>query len=221
MPDGAGAGGTDMADGEEYEEVVPVVSAEAALKLLTDGNWRFQGGMPMGLNQTVMRREEVASGQKPFAAVVGCSDSRVPPEIIFDVGLGDIFVVRAAGNVLDTAGLGSLEYAAGHLGVKLVVVLGHTDCGAVKAALSGQRQEGNLSWIMGALGPAMRDTAAGGDDLARCTLANIRQGVDRIRTSQPVLSRLCAEGSLTVRGALYDLRTGEVEFLPEEKLESF
>jgi carbonic anhydrase len=218
MPDGSGAGGAAMTDENDFE---PEVSVDDALKLLADGNWRFQSGMPMGLNQTVMRRQEVASGQKPFAAVVGCSDSRVPPELIFDVGLGDIFVVRAAGNVLDSAGLGSLEYAAEHLGVGLVVVLGHTDCGAVKAALSGNRFEGNLSWIMGALGPALQDTAAGGDDLSRCTLANISLAVERIRTSQPVLSRLCAERSLTVRGALYDLQSGTVSFLPDEKMESF
>jgi carbonic anhydrase len=209
MPDGSGAGGAAMTDENDFE---PEVSVDDALKLLADGNWRFQSGMPMGLNQTVMRRQEVASGQKPFAAVVGCSDSRVPPELIFDVGLGDIFVVRAAGNVLDSAGLGSLEYAAEHLGVGLVVVL---------AALSGNRFEGNLSWIMGALGPALQNTASGGDALARCTLANISLAMERIRTSQPVLSRLCAEGSLTVRGALYDLQSGGVRFLPDAPMESF
>jgi len=199
----------------------PAVTVDEALKLLSDGNWRFQSGMTMGLNRTTMRRQEVAAGQRPFAAVVGCSDSRVPPELIFDVGLGDLFVVRAAGNVLDEAGLGSLEYAAGHLGVGIVVVLGHTDCGAVRAALSGTRFGGHLSYITGALGQAMEDTAGVGDPLARCTLANISSVMEKIKNTGPVLSRLCAEGTLAVRGALYDLETGAVDFLPEEPMESF
>ncbi len=188
--------------------------AEAVLKLLSDGNWRFQSGMPLGLNRTPLRRQEVASVQKPMAAVVGCSDSRVPPELLFDVGLGDLYVVRAAGNVLDEAGLGSLEHAAMHLGVGLIVVLGHTGCGAVKAALSGARPEGHYSWIMGALDPAVRNTSREGDLVARCVLANIAWTVSKIQNAQPVLSGLCRSGPLAVRGALYDMDTGLVRFLP-------
>ncbi len=215
----AEAGQAGMAEDEEFG---PAFSVDEALKLLSDGNWRFRSGMPMGLNRTAMRRQEVAAGQKPFAAVVGCSDSRVPPELIFDVGLGDLFVVRAAGNVLDEAGLGSLEYAAEHLGVGLILVLGHSDCGAVKAAMARTPSDGHLAGLLRSIETFVPGWSTGMDDpVGLITKAHVGQMVLKVRQCEPVLSRLCGEGLLAVRGAFYDLQTGEVRFLPEEAMETF
>lgn len=111
------------------------LDAEQALAVLADGNRRYAGGHPTYPHQTTGRRAEIVTGQQPFAVIITCSDSRVPPEIIFDCGLGDIFVIRVAGNVLDDVVLGSVEYAAEHLGVGVVMVLGHSRCGAVTAAV--------------------------------------------------------------------------------------
>jgi len=216
------AGGEAEGQAMEKGDFGPAMPVEEALKLLSDGNWRFRSGMPMGLNRTAMRRDEVAAGQKPFAAVVGCSDSRVPPELIFDVGLGDLFVVRAAGNVLDEAGLGSLEYAAEHLGVGLIVVLGHSDCGAVKAAMARTPSDGHLAGLLKSIATFVPGWSTGMDDpVGMITKAHVGQMVLKVRQCEPVLSRLCAEGALAVRGAIYDLQTGAVTFLQEPEMETF
>jgi len=119
----------------------PTMSAEQALKLLLEGNQRFVAGKLEHPNQTPARRAEVAKGQHPFAAVLACSDSRTPPEIIFDRGLGDIFTVRVAGNVADQVVIESLDYSVKHLGVRVVMVLGHSRCGAVIAAVEGHEED--------------------------------------------------------------------------------
>jgi len=201
---------------EEMEAEETVKSVDEALKAMADGNWRYTSDMPMGLNRTTVRRQEVASVQRPFAAVVGCSDSRVPPELIFDVGLGDIFVVRSAGQVIDEAALGSLEYAAGHLGVQLVMVLGHTDCGAVKAAMARTGAAGHLSWVLNAIDPVVVNAPAGaGGQLGYITKAHIERTVRKIQQAGPVLSALAEAGKLRVVGALYDVQSGKVTFFPE------
>ena len=189
----------------------PDAGTDETLQNMLDGNRRYMNGLSTGLHRTALRRVEVAAGQHPFAAVIGCSDSRAPPELIFDVGLGDLFVVRSPGHVIDDVLLGSLEYAATQLGVRLFVVLGHTDCGAVKSALGGAPFEGHIPLLMKGLGPAVAAARKGqGDQVANGVAANLAMTVKKLRSAAPVLSRLVREGKLRVEGALYDLRTGEV-----------
>jgi carbonic anhydrase len=145
---------------------------------------------------------------------LSCADSRVPPEIVFDEGLGDLFVVRVAGNILDDMILGSMEYAAEHLHVPLIVVLGHTGCGAVTAAVSGTAEHNHLDLLMKALQPAVvQASKEPGDPVANAIRDNIQLVVKQIRDSQPVMAELQAKGQLKVLGALYHLDTGHVEFL--------
>src|SRR5205823_2197445 len=134
--------------------------AADALKRLQDGNAKFVGATLTSLNgqELVARRTELTKDQKPFAIIVSCSDSRVPPELIFDVGLGDVFVVRTAGEVVDPVAMGSVEYAVEHLGTNLIVVLGHQKCGAVAAAVSHAKESGNIPDVLKAIGPAVGET---------------------------------------------------------------
>jgi len=193
------------------------VSAEDAMRQLIEGNWRFMNGIPMGPNRTAKRRRELLRGQRPFAAILGCSDSRVPPELIFDLGLGELFVVRTAGNIPDEGALGSLEYAAEHLGVRLAVVLGHTGCGAVGAVVQGNRPEGHLEHILNAIRPSVERTKNDpGEGYLNCITANIADAVKTVSASPPVLAELVRQGELKVAGALYHLDSGDVDFLPVE-----
>jgi carbonic anhydrase len=191
-------------------------AANESLKLLQDGNARFAGGKTVHPHQDLARMKEVAPQQKPFATIVSCSDSRVPPEILFDQGVGDIFVVRSAGNVLDEIGIGSVEYAAEHLGVPLVVVMGHKSCGAVKAAFAGgEKPHGHIGALVEAIAPAVAKTKAeckdGGtvDDAVR---ANTEMIVKSLRDRSDTVSHLIEKGKLAVVGAYYDIETGKVEF---------
>ncbi|MBI5016271.1 MAG: carbonic anhydrase [Deltaproteobacteria bacterium] len=195
---------------EPLKGVVP----EEALKRLAEGNQRYVAAKASHPDQTPERRTQVAGGQSPFAIVLGCADSRVPPEVLFDQGLGDLFTVRVAGNVLDDAGLGSLEYAADHLGVHLLVVLGHERCGAVDAAVKGGEAEGRVKYLVKALKPAV-SAAKGlpGDVLDNAVRANVALVVKQLKTSKPVLAELVEDGKLAVVGARYDLDTGIVEIL--------
>src|SRR6266581_5758454 len=164
------------------------------------------------------RREEVTKSQHPFAIVLGCADSRVPPEIVFDQGLGDLFVVRVAGNVIDDQSLGSIEYAVDHLAVRLVVVLGHQRCGAVKAAKETIAAKGeapaHIQSLVTAIQPAVEATAKG--DLEATARENLKNVVQALRSSAPVLKAKVDSGELKVVGAYYSLDTGSVAF-PEEK----
>lgn len=205
-----------IAASEESSEV----TAEQALQKLMDGNARFVSGDVEHPNQSAERRDEVIAGQHPFAIVVGCSDSRIPPEIIFDQGIGDIFVIRTAGEVMDNATIASIEYAAEHLSVPLVVVLGHDSCGAVKATVEGGEAPGHLGCLVEAIQPAVDEAAEGSinetseDDLLdACIDANVVNIVDQLETSEPLLSELVEEGELTIVGARYHLDSGEVEIL--------
>jgi carbonic anhydrase len=148
---------------------------------------------------------------------VSCSDSRVPPEIVFDEGLGDLFVVREAGHVADAATLGSVEYAVEHLGVHLIVVLGHDRCGAVSTAVEAivhkARPEGHMLTLVDAIAPALaRVQTAGGDVVARTVRANVDVVVESLRASRPILADRVASGELRVVGGVYDLHTGAVEW---------
>jgi carbonic anhydrase len=192
------------------------VSAEEALKLLIEGNWRFMNGIPMGPNRTPMRRRELLRGQRPFAAVLGCSDSRVAPELVFDTGLGDLFVVRLVGNIADEGALGSLEFAVENLGVRLVVVLGHTRCGAVGAVVQNVSYPGHIEHVLGAVRVGMANARAEpGEGYINCISANVAAAVKNVAGASERMEALARKGELNVVGALYDLETGEVDFLPE------
>lgn len=189
------------------------VGPNEALTRLAQGNRRFISASATHPDQGAVRRVEQAAGQTPFAIVLCCSDSRVPPEVVFDQGLGNLFVVRVAGNVADDIGIASLEYAAEHLGVHLCVVLGHERCGAVTAAVKGDPLPGHLLNLMERLAPAVAATSGQpGDRVADAVTANVELTVDRLRECAPILNKLVDEGELQVVGAEYDLDTGEVVF---------
>jgi carbonic anhydrase len=190
------------------------VKSNETLKALLEGNRRVVEGRQIHPRQTAARRAEVAGGQSPVAVIVGCSDSRVPPEILFDQGVGDLFVIRTAGNVLDAVGLASVEYAVTHLGVRLVLVLGHTRCGAVGAALEGGGTKGHLISIIEAVGRAVTEVrGVEGDMHDLASRRNVERAVEELKSSAPILSPLVNAGALTVIGSYYDLDTAEVEII--------
>lgn len=202
-----------------------MITAEDALQRLQAGNARYVAGeVDSGFRYYPVRREELSEHQEPFAIVVGCSDSRVPVEIIFDQGLGDLFVIRVVGNIVSTTQLGSIEFAARVLGARLVVVLGHTRCGAMDAALksiqSGTKPgSDNLRLIVDQIRPAVERAVAnaGGCDSAtlvdRVGRENVRRVVDAVRNSPGIVRQLVEDEGLMVVGAEYSLATGVVEFL--------
>lgn len=192
------------------------ITADQALETLMDGNARFVSGNVEHPNQSAERRAEVVSGQHPFAIIVSCSDSRIPPEIIFDQGIGDLFVIRTAGQVMDDAALGSIEYGAEHLGVPLVVVLGHDSCGAVKATVEGGEAPGHIASLVEAIQPAVdkaRKEASEEELLSTSIDINIKNIVGQLKTSEPILFDFVKKGELKVVGARYHLDSGEVEIL--------
>lgn len=190
------------------------LSAEAVLADLKAGNERHVAKKYEHPRQTADRQHELAAGQHPEATILACADSRVPPEILFDQGLGDLFVVRVAGNVAADDELASIEYAAEHLNVPVVVVLGHQKCGAVTAAVEGGDAPGHLPALMKLLAPAVAKTnGMAGDRVANAVRANVQLVVDELRGSQPVLSELVAKGTVRVVGGVYSLDTGRVDWL--------
>ena len=193
----------------------PTMSAEQALKLMLEGNQRFVAGKLEHPNQTPARRAKVAKGQHPFASVLACSDSRTPPEIIFDRGLGDIFTVRVAGNVADQVVIESLDYSVKHLGVRLVMVLGHRRCGAVIAAVEGHEEEGDVGPMLTELRPAVEATKGmPGDPVENAVRENVKLVVKNLATS-PELMAMVKSGELKVIGGIYDLDTGTIEMLKD------
>ena len=194
-------------------------NADDALKLLLEGNHRFVTGSLNSVtrDEIAQRRAELVHGQKPFAIVLCCSDSRVGPEIVFDQELGNIFVVRTAGEVLDAAGIGSIEYAVAHLGSPLLLVLGHEHCGAVAAAVADAREPGQIANIVMAIRPAVAKTKGSpGDALQNAVRANVQEIVARLRTTSPVLAEAVKAGRLKVTGAVFSLKTGSVDLVPDE-----
>jgi len=194
----------------------PAISAEQALKLLIEGNERFVAGKVEHPNQTPAQRAEVAKGQHPFAAVLACSDSRTPPEIIFDRGLGDIFTVRVAGNVTDQLVIESLDYSVKHLGVRLVMVLGHRRCGAVIAAVEGYEEVNkDVGPMLLDLYPAVRATQGmPGDPVENAVRENVKLVVKTLAASGE-LSAMVKSGELKIVGGIYDLDTGTIEMLKD------
>jgi carbonic anhydrase len=183
---------------------------------LLDGNQRFVAGL--GTAYTGFRAD-LTDSQSPFAVIVGCSDSRVPAEIVFDVGLGDLFVVRVAGNVVAPSQIGSVEFAIGKFGTRLVVVMGHTRCGAVQAtlqALAGDEPDSrNLASITDRIAPNIREcsTRPGPDRLTECVTANVRATVNHLRYGSRLLEEQMLGGRLTIVGAVYAVETGIVTLL--------
>jgi carbonic anhydrase len=190
------------------------MTAAQALEQLMAGNSRYVAGRLRHPNQSPGRRMGVIEEQRPMAAIVCCSDSRVPPEIVFDQGLGDLFVVRTAGHVVDDAALGSIEFAVAELGVPLVMVLGHQRCGAVRAAIAGGTQDGHVSCLVEAIAPAVEDArASGGALLSTAVEAHVARTLGKLLSSEPILAPSIARGTLTVVGATYQIDDGEVRLL--------
>jgi carbonic anhydrase len=191
-----------------------IINGDHALEELVAGNRRYVDSKQRHPNQTPRRRAELSNTQQPFAVILGCADSRVPPEIIFDRGLGDLFIVRIAGNVINDMILGSIEYAANHLHAPLIVVLGHSKCGSVQAAIEGVNEQGHIACLTEALQPALNEAKEQPGDLANnAARANAKIVAEQLKCSKPVLSDLVSEGKLNVVPAFYDLDTGVVEIL--------
>jgi carbonic anhydrase len=188
---------------------------DQALTQLIRGNERFVAGWPDRPNQSARRRREVSeTGQQPFAIILSCADSRVPPEIIFDQGLGDLFVIRVAGNILSEEILGTIEYAVEHMHVPLIVVLGHDKCGAITAAVEGVETRNHVQVLLEALRPAIAAAKAGsGDVISNAIDANVQQAVAALQNSEPVLSLAWTAGHVKIVGARYNLDTGEVKLI--------
>lgn len=189
------------------------ISHDAAIANLQAGNKRFSANAVTKGKPVAARRKETAETQKPFAIVVGCADSRTAPELVFDHNIGDLFVVRTAGNLVNEHALGSIEYAVAHLGARLIVVLGHERCGAVKAALGSETAPGNVNSIVRDIQPAVKAAKAKeGDALTNTIHENVRQVAANIRASAK-LGELASEVRIVT--AVYDLDTGVVEW-PKE-----
>jgi carbonic anhydrase len=223
----------------------PSVAPAEAISKLKEGNGRFTAGNPqhphesaderkymaanslenagaislgMTSEQAAKRRAELATSQHPFAIILSCSDSRVPPEIVFDEGLGDLFIVRVAGNVLNDEGLGSIEYGVEVLGARLIVVLGHQSCGAVDAAMktiaAKGKAPGHIQSLVTALEPVVVSTPKA--DLETMTKANVKHVGDALRSSTPILKARVDSGDLQVIGGYYTLDTGAVTFIDQK-----
>ena len=190
-------------------------SPEHVLDRLKAGNRRFVEDRPKNPRRDPGRRRELAGGQKPRAAILNCADSRVSADVVFDQGLGDLFVIRNAGNVADDTAIASIEYAVAVLGVELVVVMGHEGCGAVQGTIDGV-DLGHLPTITERVAPAVeRARSLAGDLLSNSVRLNAEQMVDRLRNTDPVLKPACDEGRLEVVAAVYSLESGEVDFLTD------
>jgi carbonic anhydrase len=196
-----------------YEQAA--VTADAVISELKAGNAHHVDKKYDHPHQTAARERELASGQHPHAAILTCADSRVPPEIVFDQGLGDLFDVRVAGNVAGDTEIASLEYAAEHLNVPLIVVLGHQKCGAVTAAVEPGEAHGHLPTLVAAIRPAVdRAKKMPGDLLDNAVRANVELVVSQLRQSQPVLAGLVTKKQMVIVGAVYSLDTGRIDWLP-------
>jgi len=198
----------------------PGISADEALRILKEGNARYVDGKPQHPHQGRERRAlTAAQGQHPLAAVLTCSDSRVPAEIIFDQGIGDIFVIRVAGNVAATAEIGSIEYAADRLATPLVVVLGHTQCDAVTAVVDDAKLPPNIANLVEPIKPAVAKSREANPQAARDVLLNaaiqdnVWQSIDDMVKKSPSIREKVRDGKVRVLGALYDLDAGQVQWL--------
>ncbi len=198
------------------EQVHAAKNSGDPVTLMMDGNKRFTSHQAVHPDATEARQKEIAEHQSPFAAVVCCSDSRVPPEIIFDQGLGDLFVIRTAGNLIGDIELGSLEYALEHLKVKAVMVLGHESCGVIKAFLSEEEEHGNIGNLVNLVKSEEEESAAinlPGDKVNNCVLANIDHGVKQIKSTFHEFLQKQENTDVKIIGAEYDLNSGKVDIV--------
>lgn len=200
-----------------------MIPPQEGIERLRSGNLRYaSGNLDLEKQDAEMRRRELVDGQEPFAVILGCSDSRVPVETIFDQGLGDLFVIRVAGNVAENTQIGSIEYGVEMLGVRLVVVLGHSGCGAVEATLEEmQHPSGNLSpglqVIISSIRPAVegipKDKSSNAAYLENAVHANVNHTVDRLHKKSTIVRQKVQQDQVKVVGAVYSLETGKVKFI--------
>ena len=192
------------------------LTPDSVLAELKNGNAHHVRHQYQHPHETTARQRELVTGQHPHAEILSCSDSRVPPEIIFDQGLGDLFVIRVAGNIAADTEIGSLEYGDKHLHIPLLIVLGHERCGAVTAAVEGGEAEGHLGALVSLIKPAVDKTRGmPGAPVANAVRANVQMVVQQLRSSTPVLSELVAQGKLKIVGGVYSLETGQVTWLSD------
>ena len=198
------------------------IGPKEAIQRLTDGNARYvQGANTHPHEDSARRLETAANGQHPYVTILSCSDSRVPLEVLFDQGIGDIFVVRVAGNVCGQSEMGSIEYGVDHVGTPLLVVLGHTGCGAVKAATAHAEVHGNVKALVARIAPALAEAQAAHPDLhdmdlvPAVTEANVWHSIEDLFTNSHITRDCIESGKLKVIGAIYDIKTGQVKWLGE------
>jgi carbonic anhydrase len=197
------------------------VSAEEAKRRLIEGNRRFVNQNRQYPNQSKRRLQSVSKKQYPYAAILGCADSRVPPEIIFDQGLGDLFVVRIAGNIASNETIGSLEYATATLGTQLIVVLGHKGCGAISAPFDNQPDDGNINPVIDDIKPSLSPNSRTRrnsnindvNDDNNAVINNIEYQAKKLQNNSQIIDRLIRDDRLRIVGAYYDINTGRVRFL--------
>ncbi|BAZ01537.1 carbonic anhydrase [Tolypothrix tenuis PCC 7101] len=206
---GANLAAPERVSAQDKKEITP----DAALKELLDGNDRFVKAKKRNPHQSLKRLQEVAKGQNPFASILGCADSRVPSEIVFDQGLGDLFVCRVAGNIATPEETGSLEFGSLVLGSKLILVLGHERCGAVDATIKGAAVPGEIGSLLAAIKPGVEQSQGKpGDKLENACKANVLVQIEKLKSS-PVLAGLIKENKLKIVGGYYDLDTGKVSLV--------
>jgi carbonic anhydrase len=202
-----------------FKGVCAKPTPEQGLELLMQGNAKFVKGDLSLLTKysKPSERTEVAAGQKPFAIVLTCSDSRLPAEIIFNKGLGEIFVVRVAGNIVERHELGSIEYALEHLGANLIVVLGHERCGAVTAAFNanGVSDGSNIGSLIESIAPAVKETKATGGGVEECIISNIKKVSEELEARSTIIKELVEKKETKIVRAKYDLDSGVVQILGE------
>ena len=196
------------------DSTAPAHTPQEALGLLKAGNDRFVRNASSPVSLSVNRRQELAAGQHPFAMVLSCVDSRLPPEYVFNAGLGELFVIRTAGEVVDKSILASVEYGAEHLHIPLLVVMGHESCGAVTAAAQakGEPTSASMAYLLKAIQAARRQPKQEREEIKSLILANVEQVINDAMTGSPLLQRLVDTGELGVIGAYYELVSGRVMF---------
>lgn len=200
----------------QTKDTLNAMTPEKALLILKEGNLRFVENQVADRN-LMEQIDQTSQGQFPFAVVLGCIDSRVPPELVFDLGIGDIFSIRIAGNIINQDILGSLEFACKVIGSKLIVVLGHTDCGAVKGVLDDV-ELGNLTGLVDKIKPAVeqvkkisqKETPVDVDQVAKM---NVKIAIEQIKSRSPILKEMLGNNKIGITGAMYDVTTGKVSFL--------
>ncbi|MBY0479850.1 MAG: carbonic anhydrase [Chitinophagaceae bacterium] len=203
---------------QKKQEKAKNASADDPLEILMHGNSHFAELKPEHPDEDLNRLKEVSKDQHPIAVIVSCSDSRVSPELIFDQGIGDLFVIRTAGNIIGNLELGSIEYAVEHLGVKLIVVLGHESCGAVQAYLKGGDAPGHIRDIVDSLKEEseIQNTALNDQNrLDKCVIANIIHGVNKIENQDGIVHEKILKKELQVIGARYDLENYKVQIVKQ------